>query len=57
MLLSTGVAVAQDAAGSPGPVHDYLGQPSPSAPGVEVQAWFPNHPRLQFPTAETVSLL
>jgi hypothetical protein len=35
-------------------VRDYLGMPSPSAPGVEVQAWFPSHPRLQFPLGETV---
>lgn len=49
-----GTAAAQESVASPGPVHDYLGSPSPSAPGVEVQAWFPSHPRLQFPLGETV---
>ena len=53
-LFHAGSAAAQDAAASPSPVRDYLGMPSPSAPGVEVQAWFPSHPRLQFPLGETV---
>lgn len=55
VLWRAGSAAAQEAAASPGPVHDYLGAPSPTAPGVEVQAWFPSHPRLQFPLGETVS--
>ena len=35
-------------------VRDFLGNPPPGAPGVEVNAWFPSHPRLQFPLGETV---
>jgi hypothetical protein len=57
LALAAGSAAAQDAAASPSPVRDYLGMPSPSAPGVEVQAWFPSHPRLQFPLGETVDVV
>lgn len=57
IAVAAGTAAAQEAAASPGPTHDYLGNPSPSAPGVEVQAWFPSHPRLQFPLGEAVDVI
>ena len=36
--------------------YDFLGNPPPGAPGVEVAAWFPSHPRLQFPLGEQARL-
>lgn len=34
-----------------------LGSPPPAASGVDVQAWFPNNPRLQFPLGEPVDVV
>lgn len=34
---------------------DLLGSPPPAAPGIELSAWFPSHPLLQFPLGEPVS--
>mmetsp|Transcript_19686 Transcript_19686/g.59506 ORF Transcript_19686/g.59506 Transcript_19686/m.59506 type:complete len:251 (+) Transcript_19686:93-845(+) len=54
--LCTGAA-AQNTASSPSAQPDMLGNPPPPAPGVDVHAWFPNHPRLQFPLGETVDVV
>ncbi len=45
---------AQQPAGSPAAQAAMLGSPPPAASGVDVQAWFPNNPRLQFPLGEPV---
>lgn len=36
---------------------DLLGSPPPAAPGIELSAWFPSHPQLQFPLGEPVDVV